>query len=304
MIHAQDIVAQVESLPPLPSTAVRLVEVLNDPKSTIDEIVETIRYDEAVTSEVLRLCNSAYFGLSRNVTSLTDAMLCLGTVKVLQMVMAIHTNSMLKHEQAGYGLEPGVLWKHAVAVALASSGLAQRIKSPNVSLAFTAGLLHDVGKVVLNTFVADEFAEIVRRVTEDHVAFVDAEQQVLGVSHAEIGALVAEKWNLPEGLVRCIRFHHDPDQLDPPDPLVDTVYLGNCIGLLLGIGLGDDGLCSRADPAVVERHGLVEHDLEANGAQMIVDLKRVQAIFGETDSNPSASTLGANEGGQKCLTTF
>ncbi len=279
MNSVEDIVSQVGALPPLPDTALKLMKVMNDPRSSMDDIVEAVKYDQAVTGEVLKLCNSAFFGLSRKVTSLNDAMLTLGTVKVLQLVMSVHTNSVLSREQRGYGLPPGVLWKHSVAVALASSLFAQRIKLANVNLVFTAGLLHDIGKVILNEYVADEFAEIVRRVTDEGASFVEAEHQVLGFSHEEVGSMIAEKWRLPDVIVRCIRFHHTPGQPDPPDTLVDTVYLANCVCLLLGIGLGEDGLCYRADQAVMERHQLREHDLEEVGAQMMIDLQRVERLF-------------------------
>lgn len=282
MTHAEDILARVGQIPPLPGTVVKLVNVLNDPDSTVNDIVETVKYDQAVTSQMLRLCNSAFFGLSREVHSLNDAMRYLGTVKVLQMVMAVHSNALLAREQAGYGLEPGVLWRHSVAVALAASAFAERINLKNVSLAFTAGLLHDIGKVVLNQYVADAFTEIVQRVTTNRISFSEAEQQVLGFSHEEIGAMVAEKWQLPESIIHCIRYSHEPDRLSPPDGLVDTVYLADCICMLLGVGLGTDGLCYRAEESVMKRHGLNEIDLEIIGAQMMTELKRVEQIFADT----------------------
>lgn len=281
MNSVEDIISQVGSLPPLPDTALKLMSVMNDPRSSMDDIVEAVKYDEAVTGEVLKLCNSAFFGLSRKVASLNDALLSLRTVKVLQLVMSVHTNSILSREQSGYGLQPGVLWKHSVAVALASSLFAQRLRLPNVNLVFTAGLLHDIGKVILNEYVANEFAEIVRRVTDEGASFAEAEQQVLGFSHEEVGAMIAEEWQLPDAIVRCIRFHHTPGLLDPPDILVDTVYLANCVCLLLSIGLGEDGLCYRADPAVMERHELREQDLEEVGARMMIELQRVEQLFSD-----------------------
>ena len=193
MNSVEDIVSRVGSLPPLPSTVFKLMSVINDPRSNMDDIVEAVKYDQMVTGEVLKLCNSAFFGVSRKVTSLNDAMLTLGTVKVLQLVMSVHTNSMLSGEQTGYGLQPGVLWKHSVAVALASSLFARRIGLPNVDLVFTAGLLHDVGKVILNKYVADGFSEIVGRVTDEGTSFAEAEHQVLGFSHEEVGGMIAEK---------------------------------------------------------------------------------------------------------------
>lgn len=286
MNSVEDIVSKVGSLPPLPDTALKLMRVMNNPRSSMDEIVEAIKYDQALTGEVLKLCNSAFFGLSRKVTSLNDAMLTLGTVKVLQLVMSVHTNSMLAREQKGYGLEPGILWKHSVAVALASSLVAQRLKLPDANIVFTAGLLHDIGKVILNEYVAEEFAEIVRRVTEDKASFVEAERQVVGFSHEEVGGMIAEKWRLPDAIVRCIRFHHTPWELDPPDTLVDTVYLANCVCLLLGVGLGEDGLCYRADQAVMERHDLHEQALEEVGVRMMIELQSVEQLFSDaTDTH-------------------
>lgn len=282
MTNANDILKQVGMLPPLPGTAVKLMGVINDPRSTVNDIVETIKYDQAVTGEVLRLCNTAYFGLSRTITSLQDAMLCLGTVKILQLVMSVHTNSMLSCEQSGYGLEAGALWRHSVAVALASSTVAQRAKNSSASLVFTAGLLHDIGKVVLNEYVAEEFSKIVHLVSEEGLSFSEAEHRVLGFSHEEIGAKVAEKWQLPDPIVRCIRWHHDPGHLDPSDPLVDVVHLANCICLLMGIGLGEDGLYCRADGDAMERLGLHEKDIEVIGAQTLDDLKRVEELFSDT----------------------
>ncbi|MFH1420195.1 MAG: HDOD domain-containing protein [Planctomycetota bacterium] len=281
MNHVNDILNRVGHLPPLPDTAVKLMNVINDPRSTVDDIVETIRYDQAVTGEVLRLCNSAYFGLSKTVSSLNDAMVCLGTAKVLQLVMSVHTSCMLAREQVGYGLAPGVLWRHSVAVALAASVISKKIESGSGGIVFTAGLLHDIGKVVLNEYVAEDFAEIVRRVSEERVSFAEAEEAVLGFSHQEIGGRIAEIWRLPEPIVRCIRYHHSPGALEAPDTLVDIVHLANCVCLLLGLGLGEDGLFCRADNAVMERHNLHENDLEELGAQTLTDLKQVEEVFAD-----------------------
>lgn len=279
MNRANEIVKKIGTLPPLPDTAMKLIRVVNDPRSTVDDIVETIRYDQAITAEVLRLCNSAYFGLSRRITSLNDAMLCLGTVKVLQLVMSVHTTNLLAREQSGYGMDPGVLWKHSVAVALAAAQFAGLLRRANGSLAFTAGLLHDIGKVILNDYVAQEFADIVRKVKEEGVSFMEAEQQVLGFSHQDIGGQIAERWKLPENMVLSIRHHHLPSELDSPNDLVDVVHLADCACLMFGLGIGVDGLCYRADAAVLSRHELHETDLEKIGVQILVDVKRVEALF-------------------------
>lgn len=290
MNRADEILKKVGTLPPLPGTAIKLMNIINDPRSTLDDIVNTIKYDQAVTGQVLRLCNSAYFGLSRTVTSLNDAMLCLGTIKLLQLVMSVHANGLLSRKQIGYGLERGMLWKHSVAVALASSAVAQHIGNTEVNLVFTAGLLHDIGKVVLNEYVAEEFREIVRRVNQEHLSFVEAEVRVLGLSHQDMGARIAESWQLPEAIVYSIQYHHNPVDLVPHNPYVDIVYLANCICLLLGIGLGEDGLYYRADQAVMQRHGIREVDLEMIGAHTLSELKRVEQLFADS-SHESRKTV-------------
>ncbi len=300
-----DIVDRVDALPALPGTALKLMAIINDPDSTVEQIVATIKYDQAVTGEVLRLCNSAHYGLGREVTSLNDAMMCLGTATVLQLVLAVHTSAVLSNEQKGYGLDPGALWRHSVAVALAAGLLSKKMRLTNASLVFTAGLLHDVGKVVLNEYVAEEFAEIARMVKEEKKSFSEAEHDVLGFSHQEVGGIVAEKWNLPDPIARCIRYHHTPGELDPPDTLVDAVHLANCICLLMGVGLGEDGLYCRADSAVLQRHDLKEQDIESVGADMLIELVRVEQVAserkggsgatGEAGPEPAKSTRSGTE---------
>lgn len=291
MNRAEEVLKKVGTLPPLPNTAIKLMSLINDPRSSVQDMVEIIKYDAAVTGQVLRLCNSAFFGLSRTVSSLQEAMSCLGMVKVLQVVMAVHTNSMLSRKQIGYGLERGMLWRHSVGVALAASAIGQRVDDNKVNLMFTAALLHDIGKVVLNEHVAAEFLEIVRRVNVERMSFVEAENHVLGFSHAEIGARVAETWQLPESIVRCLRYHHDPGALDPPDQLVDVVYLANAMCRFLGIGLGQEDSGRRIDEAVLNRRGIDKGDVESIGAQTLEELKKVEEMFASA-AEPAAALAG------------
>ena len=289
-MNVESILERVGTLPPLPGTSVQLMNVIADPTASVDQVVDVIKYDQALTGRVLKLCNSSYFGLSRQVASLNEAMICLGTVKLLQLVMAVHTGALLSEEQEGYDLGQGVLWKHSVAVAQGATHFAKKLKLPNPNLTFTAGLLHDIGKVVLSKYVAEEFSEIVRRVTEEEVSFCDAERAVLGYDHTQIGELIGEHWKLPEPIVRCIRYHHSPSDLEQVDSVVDTVYLSNCVCLLLGIGLGSDGLTYRADSTIMDRYQLSEPDLEAVGIQVLMDLQNVPDMTGtESPSSMQSS---------------
>ncbi len=273
------IVDRVATLPHLPDTVLRLVSVVSNPDSSVEQIVEAIRYDQSLTAEVLRLCNSAYYGLARTIDSLDAAICLLGTSKVFQLVMAAHARTLLGRPQEGYGLPAGMLWLHSAGVATAARLLARRMRLPQMGLLFTAGLLHDVGKIVLNEFVQAQYLEVVRQVTQEGVSFCEAEQRVLGYTHAEAGARLAERWNLPRAMVRCIGYHHTPADLPQADPLVDAVHLADAVCLLLGIGTGHDGLAYRGSATVLRRCGLTELDLESVGAEAVAELRSVQAMF-------------------------
>jgi putative nucleotidyltransferase with HDIG domain len=288
VIDLDQILDGIGMLPPLPATSVRLLNVIGDPGASMTDIVEVIKYDQALTSDVLRLCNSAYFGLSRRITSLNEAMVCLGTLKLLQLVMTVHANVMLSGPQAGYDLGPGMLWRQSVATALAAAEIGKRVGYANTNLAFTAGLLHGIGKIVISRFVDEHSSEIIRLVDEDALAFNDAERKVLGMDHTEVGALAAERWKLPEPIVRCIRYQLEPSALDPPDKLVDIVYLANCTTMLMGVALGSDGLSYRADEAVAERNGLSEPDFEAVGIVMCAELQKLAALGVESTAVQNA----------------
>lgn len=274
-----NILARVRSMPPLPDTLLRLLTVLGNPTSTMAEIAEVVRYDQALTTDVLRYCNSAYFGLARTIASLDDAVRVLGTFKVMQLVLAAHTQALLSRPQNGYGLPADALWLHSVAVATCAQSLARRLQVPQVGLLFTVGLLHDVGKVVLNEYVARSYADIAQLVQTRRVSFGDAEREVLGFTHAEIGGRLGEAWALPEPVVRCIRYHHDPDVLTEPDPLVDVTHIADAVCILLGIGGGDDGLSYRACGSTLQRHGLKHADLETIGAEVVIEVKGIRALL-------------------------
>jgi putative nucleotidyltransferase with HDIG domain len=282
--RTEEIVAKIGHIQPLPGTVLRLVDVINNPDSTVTQIAETIKYDQVLTARMLRICNSSFFSLSREVLSLEDAMRYLGTLKVLQMAMAIHSGSLLSRGQDGYDLEPGSLWKHSVAVAIAATLVAERTRPANLSLTFTAGLLHDIGKVVLNEYVGKYLTEIVNLVNDKQLSFDQAEEQVIGCTSAEVGGRLAEKWQLPDLIAHSIRYHRTPGALDPPDALVDTVHLADCVCMMCGVGLGSDGLCYQADAEVMGRYRLKVGELETIGVEMFIELKRVQDLFADNRS--------------------
>lgn len=279
-IQLNDLIRKTDRLPKLPDTTVRMIRVINDPASTFQQIVDVIRFDQTLTTELLKLCNSAYFGLTRQITCIDDAVRYVGTTKLMQLVMAAHTQALLGPEQSGYGLLPGALWRHSVGVALACQLIAERLGMKEKGLMFTVGLLHDIGKIVLNENVGAEYACIVRCVHEERIPFQEAEERILGITHPVVGELVARRWQLPNPIPCCIRYHHEPSALPTPDPIVDALHLADAACLLLGIGGGDDGQLYHVDEATLERTGVTTSELEKIGASVVFELKSVQKLFG------------------------
>lgn len=278
-LRLDQLVQRAETLPKLPDTSVRLIRVISDPDSTLRQIVEVIRFDQTVTTQLLRLCNSAYFGLAHPITSIDDAVRYVGTAKLMQLVMAAHTHALLGPEQAGYGLLPGALWRHSVGAALACQILAEQRGMEEKALLFTVGLLHDIGKIVLNEHIGAEYAGIVRMVNEQRIAFQEAERRLLGITHPEVGELLSKRWGLPDPIPACIRHHHEPSALPTPDPIIDTLHLADAICLLMGIGGGDDSQMYRVDPGVLERTGVTGDQIERVGATVVSELKSVGKLF-------------------------
>lgn len=261
MISVEALARRIREIPPLPEVAVRLIQMSQDPKVAPRDLVQVIKYDPAITTKVLRLCNSPYYGLQRSVTSLQEAMVYIGTDALVNFVMAGCISSYCMDENEGYGLQRGELWRHSVGTAICSQKIAEKYARPCAPVAFTAGLLHDLGKMILNSFVAEDFSAILCLVEKYGFSFAEAEQKILGCTHAQLGAEIAEIWTLPAEFIDAIRYHHDPmDALSNRD-LVAVVHIGDVMCMSFGIGVGLDGLAYRLNTVALESLHVDRNDL-------------------------------------------
>ena len=163
-----------------------------------------------MTANLLKLANSAYFGMPSKIGSVRQAVLLLGLKRLIQMVIASCVSALMDRPVSGYDLSPGELWRHSIAVTVAAEGLVKELNIEAAEEIFTAALLHDVGKLVLGDFVQDDFKKI-EDILSQGISFETAENMVLGVNHADIGAEILRKWSLPPELVNAVRWHHDPE---------------------------------------------------------------------------------------------
>ncbi|MFA5906772.1 MAG: HDOD domain-containing protein, partial [Desulfobacula sp.] len=187
MSAIQEVVKEIKSLKPIPAVIHQILEVVDKPDSSLAEVANIIQYDPAVTADVLRTCNSAYFGLKQPAESIKDAVSLLGLDQVVQIVLMKSGIKLLSGKQEGYGLHEGAMWKYSVSSALIAKQIAVRLSLNNKNTIFTAALLKDIGKTVLDRFVLQSFEKISALVMDEGLSFREAEKKIIGVDHTELG---------------------------------------------------------------------------------------------------------------------
>lgn len=271
------ILKSIKTLPPFPATIQKVMALANDPDSSLTELVAVVRLDQAITANILRICNSAYFGLRRPVDNVNDAIMHMGKKNVLRAVMASGLSRYFRTAK-GYDVKGGELWEHAVAVALMAQICAARISRPDDSRLFTAAVLHDIGKVVLGEFVQESWRKIQELVESKKHSFLEAEEEVIGVNHAELGGEIALIWKFPDEILKAIAFHHRPDLLADGDAVPWIVYLSNQVCHSMGIGVGTDALSYRSVGDVAGRFRLKQRDLEIMMAELHLKLQGAREL--------------------------
>jgi putative nucleotidyltransferase with HDIG domain len=277
-MEANKIASAINSFPGMPGTAVKLLGLIDDPAMRVSQIEAILRHDPGLTANVLRLANSAYFGIPSKVGSIRQAVILLGLKRLIQMVIAACVSAIMDKTVPGYDLPPGELWRHSIAASVAAEGLVKVLKVEAAEEIFTAALLHDVGKLVLGDFVKDEFKQIETAVSQG-ISFEMAEKIVLGTNHADVGARILTKWLLPPEIVNAVQFHHAPESSEMHSSMLDIVHAANFISMMIGIGGGRDGLQHEPSAEVTERLGLESEHLEKVASQTMQWVKEFSEVL-------------------------
>ncbi|RLB82740.1 MAG: HDOD domain-containing protein [Deltaproteobacteria bacterium] len=262
MSAIQELVSEISSLKPLPQIVSKIMSVLENPKSSMEDVAEIIRFDPVMTANILKISNSAYFSLPRRVESVQEAATLLGLEQLVDIVLLESCSANLTRKQEGYGLHEGELWKQSVSSALVARELAEKKGGRNKHLIFTASLLKDIGKVVLDRYVADSFETINHLVKNHNFSFREAEKKVIGIDHEELGGLIAKIWKFSPKMVFIIRNHHLSDKQSRKNYETSIVYVADIVCMMMGIGVGDDGLAYRFYNKVLGQLDISEKDLQ------------------------------------------
>lgn len=279
MTSLQELIREIKNLKPIPAVVTSLLEVVDDPNASMADITKIIQYDPAITADVLRTANSAYFGLKHPAESISEAATMLGTDRLVDMVMLKIGAQVTKGTHDGYDLKEGALWKYSVSSALIAKQVATQLELPNKNCIFTASLLKDIGKTVLDKFVKDTFEKISNLVSNENYSFMEAEKQVIGVDHAELGGMIAKMWKFSPKMVRIIRNHHFTSDTMTRDKDISVVYLADCVCMMMGMGVGADGLAYRFHEQAMDHIDISAEDILNIIADFVCRMKEVEVLL-------------------------
>lgn len=249
-----DLVRGIAQLEPLPITAQRLLGLLNGEDVSLNAVTDLIEYDQAIAAAVLRAASSVRYA-GRTPATVREAVLLMGTVALLDLVLDGYLKR-LRVSAPLYDLSEGELWVHGAAAQLAVRALIEELPDRRIpDLAGTAALLHDIGKLIVSRYLKADVRELVAHARDRGITFVEAERELLGTDHAEVGGAIAEAWAFPPEITDAIRRHHSPP-FDPSSPVLDAVVIANVVAKTIETGLGAEGLNFAVDPGSYQRLGV------------------------------------------------
>ena len=254
--YLESLLSRINDIPTLPATVLRVMEMIEDPFCSSSDLAKVIQADPAMAAKVLKLANSSYYGFRQKIANIPQAVTLLGFQTLKNTLLAAAVFDMFRLSGTGFDLP--ALWTHSVTTATAAKLVAKRAGYPQSEKAFTAALMHDIGKIILARFAPQALTEIVDTVQSEQLAMYDAEKKVLGLSHPALGAWVLGRWGLPAPIVEAVEFHHHPTRAKDSLDLAGIVSLANILAHRSGIGFSGDGLRREMDPALLDYFRLNE----------------------------------------------
>lgn len=225
--RVQEILQSVNHLRPIPSNVTRVLKELENPRVSLGMIAEYIGLDQALAALVLQMANSAALGYGRSCSSLNDAVVRIGVKRLKSLLLASVAVGPMNRQLSGYRLGAGELWNHSVGTAVTAEWVARTLAYPDPEEAYVAGLLHDIGKLLLDQYVLTDYSQIILYVQKYNQPLWMVEEKLIGIDHARVGGLIAKRWGFPTVLMDAISFHHYPSSAHVNPVLPAIVNLAN-----------------------------------------------------------------------------
>ena len=261
------LVQSTELLPPAFQIVPKLLLLLDDPDSNSEPLAELIRLDPGLTAEVLRVCNSAFYSGGYKAETLSEAVMRIGLREVYQIVMKVIASPVLSQPQKGYGREQGNLWNHSLAAATAAEMFSRDKGSPS-EVAFTAALLHDLGKLVVTQALEGDYSRILKEATDKQQSLSAIEKTLFNMDHGEAGGILLNRWSLPANIVAAVKFHHRPSAAGDHTHLAAIVHVSDYLAFLIGQGSGHEAYARILDAKALKLLNVTADDLSGYSAEV------------------------------------
>lgn len=278
--RAEKVLNGLERLPAMPAPVLRVIQLAGDPNAAVNEIAECISTEPSLTTAVLRVANSAYYGVPGEVTNVRMGVIMLGTTTIRSLAMMAAAYTWFEQPEL-CGRRGRVMWEHALSTAIFASSLARRYAPTVEEEAFCCGLLHDLGKIVLTVSLTSQYEAILERAQTRHIPDAEAERMALGFDHTEVGDVLAERWGLPAMLREVVRYHHDPKAAHEHRAFAEFVHAGDYLYWQLMEGSSFDPSRRPIEPEVVRKFELSSQE-------------RVEELFEEASTKREALSTVLN----------
>jgi putative nucleotidyltransferase with HDIG domain len=272
----QKIISSIKDLPAMPQVVLEIQNMLSTNNLGIKKISDLVETDQSITTKVLKIANSAYYGMSSKISTIQQASRVLGLMGLSEVVTMAGTERLLGGKLPGYGYDSDDLWKHSLAVAYGSKVIANLL-DPGIShTAHIAGLIHDAGKIILDEFVAEKRTEINTFMETEQKTFLDAEIKFFGFNHADVASEICKKWKFPEIMSYAIKWHHSPSRSNK-DFLSYILHMSDYLAMLSGIGYDDDDLLYQLEEGTLDFLKLKQTDVSGLVAKLTDSVNKISS---------------------------
>lgn len=274
-----EVIKKIDELPTLPHVIGKIIELANSPHSTAEDLNKIIRQDQVLVAKTLKLVNSAFYGYSRQITKVTEAVVILGFNVIKNLALSVTVCDFFK-DKSNSRFKLNDLWTHSVAVAVCSTVIARRMRLPDPEELFIMGLMHDLGIIVEHQYFQEEFNNVLEKVFKENLLLQDAERKVIGLEHAMIGKRLIEKWKLPNLMSQTVGFHHQPEYASG-DARIPTciVYLSDIICRLKKIGFDGDVNIPALQADALATLGFEKADIKGVATELDAELIKAKAFM-------------------------